>query len=123
MACPVWVPMSLSGVVRVASYTVDPVIAELAKVAAVVVWGLVAAVRATWGFTDLVLVAAAETGFGITENLLRYGGASHRVLLGGPLGDWTLPSDWETEKVPLMRGPQTPGPTPVPSTATWEWKG
>lgn len=79
-------------VTRVASYTVDPWIEEVAKLAPVAVaWWLLTAVRRSWGVTDLTLAAGAVgAGFGLAEQLLRFGSDAGRAFTGGWDG-WTLP--------------------------------
>ncbi len=65
---------SLPGLVQTASYTVDPVVEELAKVAPLLLLGWWLRRRRQWGFTDyLVLGAALGAGFGLTEAVLRFG--------------------------------------------------
>jgi hypothetical protein len=73
---------SLSEVVRTASYTVDPVIEELVKIAPLLLIGLVLRNRFQWGLTDyMVLGAGLGAGFGLLEAVLRF---SHRTNISIP---------------------------------------
>jgi hypothetical protein len=80
----------LFDVVQTASFTVDPFIEELVKVAPLVVVGLHVRTRVQWGLTDYVVVGAAlGAGFGLLEAVLRF---SHRVDRAIELPDgWLLP--------------------------------
>jgi hypothetical protein len=62
----------LYGVVRVATYTVDPVIEEMAKVVPLLIIGMWARLRRAWRLTDYLLLGAAfGAGFGLLEAVLR----------------------------------------------------
>jgi hypothetical protein len=80
---------SLRDTVLTGGYTVDPFVEELAKVAPLVlvlVWGIG---RHRWTLTDCILIAAASgAGFGLIEDILRYGQAAGRALPGE--NGWTL---------------------------------
>jgi hypothetical protein len=81
--------MSAPGLVRIASRSVDPFLEELMKVAPLVLLTRIPVFRRQWSITDFVLIAAATgAGFGLAEDLYRFGGAAHR---GEPMtGGWAL---------------------------------
>ena len=80
----------LSEVVTTASYTVDPLIEELAKVAPLLLIGLNRRVRAQFGLTDFVVLGAGlGAGFGLLEPLVRYGLDGHRAIAQAG-GGWTV---------------------------------
>ncbi|MEV6965388.1 DUF6883 domain-containing protein [Hamadaea sp. NPDC051192] len=106
---------SLSTVVDVAGYTVDPFIEEVVKLAPLLLLGLLAVrVRRQWGLTDhVVLGAALGAGFGLLEAVLRFshkpGGAA------GVGGGWLIPSGLSATFIP---GPQTTLLSWLPAPAT-----
>jgi hypothetical protein len=81
--------MSVPEVVRIAGYTLDPFIEEFAKVLPLFLLLLVPLYRRQWSFTDLVLIGAATgSGFGLAEDLYRFGGsADHAQSMAG---GWAL---------------------------------
>ncbi|GIF96123.1 hypothetical protein Cci01nite_12170 [Catellatospora citrea] len=81
----------LPEIVRTASYTVDPLIEELAKVAPFALLALLhRKVRAQWGLTDFLLLGAAGgAGFGLVEQLLRHADEAAAVTGGGPFEGWS----------------------------------
>jgi RsiW-degrading membrane proteinase PrsW (M82 family) len=74
---------------KVAGYTTDPWIEEIVKVLPIVLLLRFASVRRQWSLTDCTLVgAAAGAGFGLAEDLFRYGTAAAQA---GPNGSgWIL---------------------------------
>ncbi|GHJ31556.1 hypothetical protein TPA0910_59890 [Streptomyces hygroscopicus subsp. sporocinereus] len=92
---------SLTEVVKTASYTVDPVIEELAKLAPLLLAAWNVRVRRQWGLTDyLVLGAALGAGFGLLEAVARYGLDAGRAI-PHPAGGWAVPDS--------LRAPYIPG--------------
>lgn len=78
-------------VVNTASYGVDPVIEELAKVAPLLLIALNRRLRAQLGLTDFVVLGAGlGGGFGLMEAMVRYGLDAHRAMVQ-PFGGWTIP--------------------------------
>lgn len=96
---------SLSDLVRIASYTADPVIEEIVKVLPLVALLMVRVVKRQWSLTDCVLVGAATgSGFGLAEDLFRYSASASRAVAidGGWVAErnlfafLTIPSPWAT---------------------------
>lgn len=88
-------------VVRAASYTVDPVIEELVKLAPLLlmVWNV--RIRRQAGLTDYVVLGAAlGAGFGLLEAVARYGLDAGRAI-PHPAGGWVVPDS--------LRAPYIPG--------------
>jgi RsiW-degrading membrane proteinase PrsW (M82 family) len=84
-----------------ASWTVDPLIEECAKLAPLLLlWLLVRSPRRQWAGTDLVLAGAAlGAGFGLAEQLLRFAAhAGQAVHLD--TGGWALPAGPASVGVP-----------------------
>ncbi|HEX8930517.1 MAG TPA: PrsW family glutamic-type intramembrane protease [Actinomycetota bacterium] len=84
-----------------ASWTVDPLIEECAKLAPLLLlWLLVRSPRRQWGGTDLVLAGAAlGAGFGLAEQLLRFAAhAGQAVHLDA--GGWAIPAGPASAGVP-----------------------
>lgn len=83
---------SVAEVVRTASYTTDPLIEELAKVAPFALLALLhRKVRAQWGLTDFLLLGAAGgAGFALVEQLLRHSGEAANAGAGGPIEGWSM---------------------------------
>jgi len=81
--------MSVSEVVHIAGYTLDPFLEELAKLLPLSLLLMVRVFRRQWSFTDCVLIAAATgAGFGLAEDLYRFGGsADHAQSIAG---GWAL---------------------------------
>ncbi|HEX8861099.1 MAG TPA: PrsW family glutamic-type intramembrane protease, partial [Actinomycetes bacterium] len=84
-----------------ASWTVDPLIEECAKLAPLLLlWLLVRSPRRQWGATDLVLAGAAlGAGFGLAEQLLRFAahtGQAIHLATGG----WAIPAGPASAGVP-----------------------
>jgi RsiW-degrading membrane proteinase PrsW (M82 family) len=81
--------MSVPEVVHIAGYTLDPFIEELAKVLPLSLLLMVPLFRRQWSFTDCVLIGAATgAGFGLAEDLYRFGGsADHAQSIAG---GWAL---------------------------------
>jgi RsiW-degrading membrane proteinase PrsW (M82 family) len=81
--------MSVPEVVSIAGYTLDPFIEELTKVVPLSLLLLVPLFRRQWSFTDCVLIGAATgAGFGLAEDLYRFGGsADHAQSIAG---GWAL---------------------------------
>lgn len=91
----------LGEVIDTAGYTVDPFIEELAKVAPLVVAGVVLRGRHQWGVTDHVLLGAASgAGFGVLEVVARFGSSSMGAI-GGRSG-WLLPTSLSPPFVPSV---------------------
>jgi hypothetical protein len=87
-------------VVTTASYTVDPLIEELAKVLPVLVVACWSRVRRQWGLTDyLLLGAGCGAGFGLAEDLLRYSHQADKAL-AAPGGGWMIPVNLSVPHVP-----------------------
>jgi hypothetical protein len=77
----------LTEVVEKASYTVDPVIEEVVKIAPLMAAGWLLQARRKWGLTDHLIVGAASgAGFGVMEALARFGTTSS--------GATRLPQGW-----------------------------
>ncbi|MFC7761808.1 PrsW family glutamic-type intramembrane protease [Catellatospora bangladeshensis] len=76
---------SVAEIVRTASYTTDPLIEELAKVAPFALLALLhRKVRAQWGLTDFLLLGAASgAGFALVEQLLRHAGEAANAARAG----------------------------------------
>ncbi|QKV92449.1 PrsW family intramembrane metalloprotease [Streptomyces sp. NA02950] len=99
---------SLNEVVKTASYTADPVIEELIKVAPLVLIGWNVRIRRQWGLTDCVVLGAGlGAGFGLLEAVARYGLDAERAI-AHPAGGWAIPDS--------LRAPYIPGPDQVFST-------
>lgn len=81
--------MSVPEVMGIAGYTLDPFIEELAKVLPLSLLLLVPLFRRQWSFSDCVLIGAATgAGFGLAEDLYRFGGsADHAQSIAG---GWAL---------------------------------
>jgi len=81
--------MSVPEVMHIAGYTLDPFIEELAKALPLSLLLMVPLFRRQWSFTDCVLIAAATgAGFGLAEDLYRFGGsADHAQSIAG---GWAL---------------------------------
>ncbi len=81
--------ISVPEVMHIAGYTLDPFIEELAKVLPLSLLLMVPLFRRQWSFTDCVLIAAATgAGFGLAEDLYRFGGsADHAQSIAG---GWAL---------------------------------
>jgi RsiW-degrading membrane proteinase PrsW (M82 family) len=94
--------------VKRASYTVDPVIEELVKVAPLLLVGINVRSRLQHGLTDYVVLGAAlGAGFGLLEAVARFGmDADQAVPIAG--GGWILPN---------LTPPYIPGIKQVLSTA------
>ena len=91
----------LAEVTTTASYTLDPLIEELAKVAPLVVlWWALRSLRRQWAATDFVLAGAAiGAGFGLAEDLLRYADQAVRAV-HLPAGGWIIPVGLNPPTVP-----------------------
>jgi len=92
---------SLPAAGALASWTVDPLIEECAKLAPLLLlWLLVRSPRRQWGGTDLVLAGAAlGAGFGLAEQLLRFAThAGQAVHLD--TGGWAFPAGPASVSVP-----------------------
>lgn len=71
---------SLSEIVGMASYTVDPFIEEIMKVLPLVLLLKIPTIRRQWSYTDCILIGAAlGSGFGLAEALFRFGTIPSRV--------------------------------------------
>jgi hypothetical protein len=96
---------SLTEVVKTASYTIDPVIEELMKLAPLLLVAWNVRVRRQWGLTDYVVLGAAlGAGFGLLEAVARYGLDAGRAI-PHPAGGWAVPDS--------LRAPYIPGPEQV----------
>ncbi|MYX61429.1 PrsW family intramembrane metalloprotease [Streptomyces sp. SID8382] len=92
---------SLAEVVKTASYTVDPVIEELMKLAPLLLVAWNVRIRRQWGLTDYVVLGAAlGAGFGLLEAVARYGLDADRAI-AHPAGGWAVPDS--------LRAPYIPG--------------
>lgn len=81
--------MSAPELVTTASHTLDPFVEELIKLLPLTLLLLVPTFRRQWSFTDLVLIGAATgAGFGLAEDLYRFGGSADRAE--GIAGGWAL---------------------------------
>jgi len=85
--------------VGMAAYTIGPFIEELVKVLPVSVLLMIPTIRRQWSITDCVLAgAAAGSGFGLAENLYRFGASPHQAL---PIhGGWSLATSGALPFVP-----------------------
>jgi len=93
--------MSAPELVRAASYTLDPFLEELMKLLPLVLLLLVPTFKRQWSFTDLVLIGAATgAGFGLAEDLYRFGGSADRAE--GIAGGWALVFSQATLLVPSI---------------------
>lgn len=105
---------SLSEVVSIASYTLDPCIEELVKILPLAFLLRIQNVRKQWSLTDCVLVGAAlGSGFGLAEDLFRYSTSPGGMVLSMPFGwvvqkglspvtifgPWTILTSWLPESV------------------------
>jgi RsiW-degrading membrane proteinase PrsW (M82 family) len=81
--------MSVPELVHVAGYTLDPFVEELAKILPLSLLLMVPLFKRQWSFTDCVLIGAATgAGFGLAEDLYRFGGsADHAQSIAG---GWAL---------------------------------
>lgn len=96
---------SLSKVVEVAGYTVDPVIEELIKLTPLLLVAWNVRVRRQWGLTDYVVIGSAlGAGFGLLEAVARFGLDADRAI-AHPAGGWAIPDS--------LRAPYIPGPEQV----------
>ncbi|MEO3930483.1 PrsW family glutamic-type intramembrane protease [Micromonosporaceae bacterium B7E4] len=79
----------LDEVVATASYTVDPLIEELMKIAPLLLVALLhRKIRAQWGLTDFLLLGAATgAGFALVEALLRFSNEADSAV-GNPLSGY-----------------------------------
>jgi hypothetical protein len=86
----------LSAVIRTASYTVDPFVEELVKIAPLVMLLLlVRVVRQQWSIIDCVIVSAAlGSGFGLAEDLYLYGTVPANAVWTG--GGWLVQANFAT---------------------------
>lgn len=81
----------LTKVVETASYTVDPVIEELVKLAPLLLVAWNVRIRRQWGLTDYVVLGAGlGAGFGLLEAVTRYGLDAERAI-SHPAGGWVIP--------------------------------
>jgi hypothetical protein len=106
---------SLSDTVRTASYTIDPFIEELSKVAPLLVVGLHLRARWQWGLSDYVLLGAGlGAGFGLLEALLRFSdvGSGAITVPGG----WVLPTGLSPTFIPDL-GTTLGSWLPAPATS------
>lgn len=95
----------LTKVVESASYTVDPVIEELVKLAPLLLIAWNVRIRRQWGLTDYVVLGAGlGAGFGLLEAVTRYGLDAGRAI-SHPAGGWLVPDS--------LRAPYIPGPEQV----------
>lgn len=95
----------LATVVDKASYTVDPVIEELVKLAPLLLAGWNIRIRRQWGLTDYVVLGAGlGAGFGLLETVVRFGLDAGRAI-AHPAGGWAIPDS--------LRAPYIPGPDQV----------
>ncbi len=88
-------------VTRLAGYTVDPFIEEIAKVLPILaVWLVFRSVRGQWGATDLMLaVAAAGSGFGLAESMVSFATSAAHTL-SAPGGGWYILTPFSPILVP-----------------------
>lgn len=92
---------SLTEAVKAASYTVDPVIEELVKLAPLLLMAWNVRIRRQAGLTDYVVLGAAlGAGFGLLEAVARYGLDAGRAI-PHPAGGWAVPDS--------LRAPYIPG--------------
>ncbi|MEU1802257.1 PrsW family intramembrane metalloprotease [Streptomyces sp. NPDC019937] len=92
---------SLTEVVKAASYTADPVIEELVKLAPLLLMAWNVRIRRQAGLTDYVVLGAAlGAGFGLLEAVARYGLDAGRAI-PHPAGGWAIPDS--------LRAPYIPG--------------
>lgn len=92
--------------VRVAAYTADPFIEEIVKVLPVAMMLLtIPAIRRQWSITDCVLLGAGcGAGFGLAEELFRFGKVTPSALWSVGAGGWMIPgSIWYIPTVPSPR--------------------
>ena len=80
--------MSAPELVRTASHTLDPFVEALMKLLPLTLL-LVPTFRRQWSFTDFVLIGAATgAGFGLAEDLYRFGGSADRAEGIAVAGRW-----------------------------------
>jgi RsiW-degrading membrane proteinase PrsW (M82 family) len=85
---------------KVTGYTIDPWIEEIVKVLPIIAVLRFASLRRQWSLTDCTLVGAATgAGFGLAEDLFRYGAAAAQAN-PSPTG-WTLATNIS---LPLVAG-------------------
>jgi RsiW-degrading membrane proteinase PrsW (M82 family) len=93
---------SLHHMAGVATYTIDPFIEEIVKVLPVLVLLMVQSIRRQWSITDCVLTGAAVgSGFGLAENLYRFGASPYQALTVH--GGWSLATSLALPFVPSIR--------------------
>jgi RsiW-degrading membrane proteinase PrsW (M82 family) len=98
--------------VEVGAYSIDPFIEEIVKVLPIVVLLALPAIRRQWSITDCVLVGAAlGAGFGLAENLFRFGAVSSLASWQAHYGGWML----------LMLPDSTSPVVPSPWTTLTSW--
>jgi RsiW-degrading membrane proteinase PrsW (M82 family) len=88
---------SVHSLLPVASYTADPFIEEVFKVLPLALFLMIPAIRRQWSVTDCVLIgAAAGSGFGLAEDIYRFGASAGQAVSNGSLGGWMLPGIFAT---------------------------
>jgi hypothetical protein len=105
---------SLSAVVNKASYTVDPFIEELVKIAPLALLAASVRRRFQYGMTDYVLLGAGfGAGFGLLEALLRFSHLPERAITASD--GWLVPSGFSVTLIPDL-GTTLPSWLPAPAT-------
>ncbi len=91
-----------SNLVLIAGYTVDPFIEEIVKVAPLVLLlSFFPKARKQWSLVDCIVIAAAlGSGFGLAENIFRYGAAIHRSV--AVHGGWEIAGGFSSTFVPSL---------------------
>jgi RsiW-degrading membrane proteinase PrsW (M82 family) len=85
----------------IGGYTVDPFIEEVVKVLPVALLLMVPVVRRQWSITDCVLLgAAAGSGFGLAEDLYRFGSVPHLATANS--AGWALATNISIPQVPSV---------------------
>ncbi|GAA4666670.1 hypothetical protein GCM10023324_17260 [Streptomyces youssoufiensis] len=96
---------ALRDAVERASYTVDPVLEEMVKVAPLLLVAGSRKLRRQWGLTDYTVAGGAlGAGFGLLEAVSRYGLDADRAT-GHSAGGWLIPTS--------LTPPYIPGPDQV----------
>ncbi|MGF1661886.1 MAG: PrsW family glutamic-type intramembrane protease [Kineosporiaceae bacterium] len=91
--------VGVADAVRAASYTVDPVVEEIAKILPLLAAALWWRTRGQWGITDHTVAGAGiGAGFGLLEALLRFGDDADRAVAVD--GGWLLPLSLSPPFVP-----------------------
>jgi hypothetical protein len=93
--------ISLYSLLGIARHSLNPFVEEFVKLLPLVVLLTVPMIRRQWSITDCVLVAAATgSGFGLAEDLYRYGASSDHA--NAVSGGWILATNIALPTVPSL---------------------